>query len=395
MINLINIRSGFKTMTKKLFKIVCFHGLKPCWALPLVAALMLTSCHSNEKKSQGMAGMHIKQTVVAVTVTPAKYIISQHFPATLTANTIVQLRPDVSGYLEAIHVSDGSYVQKGQALYDIDKSRFQAAYNQAQANLQQAQADLAQKQRDLKRYVDLQKHDAIAEQVVDQAGTAVKVSQANVAAAQAALNNAATNLNHSVVHAPISGKIGIAQVKLGDVINSGQTLVNTIVNDDPMYVDFNIPQNDINEFAAASGKGSGLQYLLQMPDGAMYSAPGKMLMMNNMVDPNSGTITVRLEFPNKQHQLQSGMNATVIIKRPTADSALAIPTNALIQTLNETSVYTIGQGNVIEQNRVTPGNALDSLTIINQGLSAGNRVVINGMLKVMPGDTVNVKMENE
>lgn len=370
-------------------------SIKKIWfAIAPALILIIASCSNKQKSAEEMAGMHVKQTVTAYVIQPAKYIISQNFPATLTANTIVQLRPDVSGYLEAVHVKDGSWVTRGQVLYDIDKSRFQAAYNQAAANLQQTQADLAQKQRDLKRYLDLQKHDAIAEQIVDQAGTAVKVAQANVAAAQAALNSAATNLNHAVVHAPISGKIGIAQVKLGDIINSGQTLINTIVNDNPMYVDFNVPQNDIEEFTTKNREAT-LTYLLRTPDGTMYPDKGKLLMINNMVDANSGTITIRLEFPNANHILQSGMSAAVVIQHATSDSALAIPTNALIQTLNETSVYTIGKGNVIETTPIVPGNVVDSLTIVKSGLQPGEKVAVNGIVNVAPGDTVNVKMENE
>lgn len=357
-----------------------------------MAVFILASCKHQDPK--GMAGMNMKQTVSAVTIQPARYIVAQNFPATLAANAVVQLRPDVSGYLEAIHVADGSWVRKGQVLYDIDKSRFQAAYNQAQANLEQAQANLAQKQRDYKRFLDLQKHDAIATQLVDQQGTDVKVAEANVAAAKAALNNAETNLNHSVVRASINGKIGIAQVKLGDIINSGQTLVNTIVNDDPMYVDFNVPQQNIEEFTSPA-KESQLTYLLQMPDGSTYSQKGKLLMINNMVDQNSGTITIRLEFPNSKHELQSGMNATVIIKHPTTDSTLAVPTNALMQTLNETSVYIIGPGNIIKSKQITPGEALDSLTIVDDGLQQGDKVAVGGIVKVKPGDTVNVKMQNE
>lgn len=357
-----------------------------------MAVFILASCKHQDPK--GMAGMNMKQTVSAVTIQPARYIVAQNFPATLAANAVVQLRPDVSGYLEAIHVADGSWVRKGQVLYDIDKSRFQAAYNQAQANLEQAQANLAQKQRDYKRFLDLQKHDAIATQLVDQQGTDVKVAEANVAAAKAALNNAETNLNHSVVRASINGKIGIAQVKLGDIINSGQTLVNTIVNDDPMYVDFNVPQQNIEEFTSPA-KESQLTYLLQMPDGSTYSQKGKLLMINNMVDQNSGTITIRLEFPNSKHELQSGMNATVIIKHPTTDSTLAVPTNALMQTLNETSVYVIGPGNVLESKQIKTGEALDSLTIVNSGLQQGDKVAVGGIVKVHPGDTVNVKMMNE
>lgn len=393
MINLIRIRSYLKS---KGFHNSC-HVARAGRTLPMMLALTLiimASCSNKSKNAKGMAGMKMKATVIAYTVTPSKYIVEQHFPATLAANTIVQIRPDVSGYLEAVHAKDGSWVTRGQILYDIDKSRFQAAYNQAAANLQQAKADLAQKQRDYKRYLDLQKHDAIAEQLVDQQGTNVKVAQANVAADEAALNSSATNLNHSEVRASISGKIGIAQVKLGDIINSGQTLVNTIVNDNPMYVDFNVPQNDIEEFTNKSRE-AGLTYLLRMPDGTMYSQKGKLLMINNMVDANSGTITIRLEFPNANHILQSGMSAAVVIQHATSGNALAIPTNALIQTLNETSVYTIGAGNVVETTPITPGDIVDSLTVVNDGLRAGDKVVVNGIVNVAPGDTVNVKTENE
>ncbi|MGH2643754.1 MAG: efflux RND transporter periplasmic adaptor subunit [Chitinophagaceae bacterium] len=370
-------------------------GNKKLWlAIMPALILIIASCGNKKKDAAGMAGMRMKQTVTAYTVQPAKYIISQNFPATLTANTIVQIRPDVSGYLEAVHAKDGSWVSQGQILYDIDKSRFQAVYNQAQATLQQAQATLAQNRQDLDRYLNLQKHDAVAVQIVDQAGTTVKVAEANVAADKAALNNAATNLNHSAVRASISGKIGIAQVKLGDMINAGQTLINTIVNDNPMYVDFNVPQNDIDEFTNKS-KESGLTYLLRMPDGTTYADKGKLLMINNMVDANSGTITIRLEFPNPNHLLQSGMNAAVVIRHETADSALAVPTNAFIQTLNETSVYTIGKDNVIQSTPIVPGDVVDSLTVINSGLQPGENIVINGIVNLRPGDTVNVKMKNE
>lgn len=355
---------------------------------------MIISCAGKEKKQPGqMQGAHVKQTVPVIAVQPTRYTLTQRFPATLAANKIVQLRPDVSGYLEGIHVKDGSMVTKGQVLYDIDKSRYQAAYNQAKASLQQASANLSQKNRDLKRYLDLQAKDAIATQMVEQAKTSAQVEEANVAAANAALSQAATNLNHAVVRAPISGKIGISEVKTGDVINAGQTLINTIVDDNPMYVDFNISQTDIQQLTGSrSGKTGGISYQLMLPDGTHYPEDGKLLLVNNQVDPATGTITARLEFPNRDHSLQSGMNAVIIVTYPAADSAIAVPTKSLIQTLGETSVYIVDENKVVILKHIQTGPAVDSLTIV-KGLTPGQKIVVDGIQKVKPGDTVNVNVQ--
>jgi membrane fusion protein (multidrug efflux system) len=357
--------------------------------LPLIMGISLISC-SNKNKS-GAAGAYGKLPPASVTVymaTPAIHQITERFPGTLIANSIVQLRPDVTGYLEAIRVPDGSFVKRGQVLYEIDKSRYQAAYNQAQANLQQVQADLSQKQRDLERYQDLLKHDAIARQVVDQANTAVETSKANVAAAKAALDRAATDLDHAVIRAPMSGRIGIVQAKVGDIINAGQTVLNTIVNDNPMYVDFDVPQWRYSEFSRNTSLHR--KYYLQLADSSLYPEAGKLLVINNVVDPSTGTIRVRLEFPNSKGALKSGMNAVVVIQHPSDSNALAIPTKALIQTLNETSVYTVGSENVVQVKQVVPGPQLDSLTLIEKGLLPGDKIIVNGLQKARPGDTVRI-----
>jgi len=333
-----------------------------------------------------------RATVDAVSVSPKTYNITEAFPGTLTANTIVQLRPDVTGYLEAIRAKDGSFVTKGQPLYDIDKSRYQAAYNQANAGLQQAEADLAQKQRDLKRYQDLLSHDAIAQQVVDQEETAVKTSQANVAAAKAALSKASTDLNHAIMRAPVSGKLGIVEVKIGDIINAGQTLINTIVNDKPMYADFEVPQSQIEEFTG--NQMAHKQFGLKLADSSLYHETGKLLVVNNTVDPNSGTIRIRVEFPNKQGRLKSGMNAVVMISHTSDSGALAVPTKALVQTLAETTLYTLGAGDVVQVAPVIQQEQLDSLTIV-KGLKPGDRVIVDGLQSIRPGDTVNVRILNQ
>lgn len=358
------------------------------FAILMAGTFYLSSCGSKKKSPMGMQGKMGPTTVTVFTVSPASYTITESFPATLEANTIVQLRPDVTGYLESIKVPDGSFVKRGQVLYEIDKSRFLAAYNQALASLQQAEATRAQNQRDFDRFQDLLKHDAIAVQVADQAGTTLKTADANVAAAKALVAKAATDLNHSVVRSSIDGRIGIVQAKIGDIINAGQTVLNTIVNDNPIFVDINVLQSRLQDF---SGKAlQGKQFFLQITGNPTYPYPGKLLMVNNVVDPNTGNIQLRLEFPNKDGALKSGMNGSVVVKYSSGDNSLAVPTKSLVQTLSENSIYVVDQHNVAQSEQITLGPQLDSMTIIQKGLSAGDRIVVDGLQNLHPGDTVKV-----
>ncbi|WP_143306101.1 efflux RND transporter periplasmic adaptor subunit [Chitinophaga vietnamensis] len=354
----------------------------------LVAAVMLSACGGG-KKDQGQAAMmaHMKATVVAVPVQPASYTVAEKFPATLQANNIVQLRSDVTGYLEAIRAKDGSNVSKGQVLYEIDKSRYNAAYGQVAATLQQAEADLALKKRDYDRYKTLLDHDAISKQTVDQASTAVQTSEANVAAARAAVARAGTDVNHAMMRAPVSGKIGIVQIRVGDIVNAGQTVINTLVNENPMYADFDIPQGRLQEFMKTQ---SDKKFFVQFMTGERYPQPGKVLTVNNAVDPQTGTVRVRLEFPNAEGLLKSGMSAVVVMQYATPANQLAIPAKAIIQNLSETSVYTLSPANVIVPKSIVPGAVTDTMLIVNSGLNAGDKVVVEGLQKVRPGDTVNI-----
>ena len=358
-----------------------------------VAGMILCPACANSKKQQQQAAMmgKMKPTVVAGEVVPAVYTVSEKFPATLVAHDIVQLKPDVSGYLETIRVADGSNVTKGQPLYDIDRSRYTAAYGQVAATQQQAEAELAQRQRDYERYKSLLEHDAISKQTVDQAYTAMLTAQANVAAAKASVTRAGTDVNHAIVRAPVTGKIGIVQVKVGDVINAGQTLINTIVNEHPMFADMDIPQARLPEFLRIqNGKGGDEKFFIQFGDGTRYGEAGKVLTINNIVDPQTGTVRVRLVFENKDGMLKSGMSIVVVMQYGTPATQLAIPAKAIIQNLSETSVYTISKDNVIGAQDIVPGPVTDTMQLVTSGLKAGDRIVVEGLQRVKPGDTVNI-----
>ncbi|HEY9259401.1 efflux RND transporter periplasmic adaptor subunit [Chitinophaga sp.] len=357
-----------------------------------VAGMILCVACGNSKKQQQQAAMmgKMKATVVAVEVVPAVYTVVEKFPATLLAHDIVELRPDVSGYLEAILVADGSSVTQGQSLYEIDKSRATAAYGQVSATQEQAEADLAQKTRDYERYKYLLDHDAISKQTVDQAYTAMLTSKANLSAARASVARAGTDVNHAIVKAPVTGKIGIVQIKVGDIVNAGQTLINVIVNEHPMFADMDIPQARLPEFLRIQ-KGEGEEkFFIQFGDGTRYSEEGKVETINNIVDPQTGTVRIRLVFQNKDGMLKSGMSVVAVMQYGTPPTQLGIPAKAIIQNLSETSVYTVSKDNVIGSVDIVPGAITDTMMLVRSGLKAGDRVVVEGIQRVKPGDTVNI-----
>ncbi len=357
----------------------------------MLIPVLAIACKGKQPQQQ-MAGGMPKTTVSVYEVKAGNYTITESFPAVLTGNVIVDIRSDVTGFLQKIHAKDGSTVSKGQALYEVDKSRSQAVYEEANASVIQAEADLAQKKRDYERYANLLKQDAISKQTVDQAATAVKTSEAMLAAARATRARTGTDISHAVLRAPIHGKIGIAQLRIGDLVTAGSTIVNTLVNEDPIFADIDIPQTRYSEFRKdVSDRDGGNQYYITFPNGELYPEPGKILLVNNTVDPRTGTIRVRLTFPNKGGQLKSGMTASLQMHYKTGEQQVAIPAKAIIELLSEVKVYTLGQGNVVEARPVQKGSILDSLQIINQGLKAGDKVITDGLQKIRPGDTVNVK----
>ncbi|RFS22036.1 efflux RND transporter periplasmic adaptor subunit [Chitinophaga silvatica] len=360
--------------------------------LYVIGMVLCVACGNSKKQQQQAAMMAMmKPTVTTFEVVPASYTVTEKFPATLVAHDIVELRSDVTGFLERIRAADGSMVTKGQPLYDIDRSRYVAAYGEVAASQQQAEADLAQKQRDYERYSTLLEHDAISKQTVDQAYTAVLTAKANVAAAKASVARAGTDVNHATVRAPASGKIGIVQIKVGDIVNAGQTLINTLVNEHPMFADMDVPQARGPEFAKIlHGQGNGQRFYIQFGNGERYPEPGKILTLNNIVDPTTGTVKVRLVFPNKDGVLKSGMSIVLIMEYASPANQLAIPNKAIVQNLSETSVFVLSKDNVASSKHIVPGPVSDTMLLVNEGLNAGDRIVVDGIQKVKPGDTVNV-----
>src|SRR6201985_1111458 len=207
-----------------------------------ISALMLGACKKKEKPATPEGPVNL------MTLKEKKVLYYDKYPATTAALSQVNLLPQITGAITAIYFKEGSHVEKGQKLYEIDKRIYEAAYDQAQANLQVAKGTLVQAQQDADRYEYLNKYNAVAKQLYDHAVITLDNAKNTVRASEEAVRTAKTNLSYSTVYAPFDGTIGISQVRLGNVVSVGTTVLNTISTDDPMAVDFIINEKELPKF---------------------------------------------------------------------------------------------------------------------------------------------------
>ena len=360
------------------------------WLMALLASpLLFTSC----EKSQGAQQQQSGSTAVPVNayqVTEKEVTGIDTYPGTLVPLNEVELRPQVAGYITDIYVEDGQKVTQGQQLYQIDRTKYQAAYQQAKANLQSAQANLARVSKDLDRYERLNEQEAIATQRVDYARTDVETAQSQVAAAEAQLSVAATDLKYSVITAPFSGTIGISQVRIGAQVSPGQPLLNTISSDDPITVDFVINEKEIPRFTRLrQGDQPDSLFTIRLGDGSIYPSPGKLVTIDRAVDRQTGTITVRLSLPNPDRQLIAGMTVNVLVMNQDIGKQVVIPYKAVTEQMGEYYVYII-QGDSVLQRPLDLGTKIENLVVVRKGLEEGESIVLEGIQRLRQGAKVQV-----
>ncbi|RYD90966.1 MAG: efflux RND transporter periplasmic adaptor subunit, partial [Sphingobacteriales bacterium] len=274
-------------------------------------------------------------TVEEVRVSDAVYY--DEYPATVTALNQVELRPQVTGFITGVHFTDGARVKKGQLLYSVDAQLYSANYQQAVAALQVQEANLNRAVKDANRYHELDKADAVAKQLVDNADAAVEVSRRQAAAARANIQAVSTSLRYTKVYAPFDGTIGISLVKTGTAVTAGQTVLNTVSTDSELAVDFNIEQDDIFRFTnLMNAKSSPQDSTFTLAFGEdVYPFPGRIALIDRAVNPRTGTIKARLVFPNKSDLLKAGMNGTVRVKNNSSTQSVLIPYKAVTEQLGE------------------------------------------------------------
>ncbi|TDN40537.1 efflux RND transporter periplasmic adaptor subunit [Hymenobacter sp. UV11] len=329
-------------------------------------------------------------SVVTARTTDAVYY--DQYPATVVALKSVELRSQVTGFITALNFQEGDLVPAGKVLYEIDKRQFQGAYQQAVANLRSAQASAQNADVNKTRYQRLLQQDAVARQLAENAVTSASTAGSQVAAAQAAVSIARTNLAFATIKAPFAGRIGISQVRLGTQVSAGTTVLNTISTEDPIAVDFAVNETDISRFLTLQGKKGGvgdsiLRFVL--PNGQPYNQPGKIQTIDRGVDSQTGTITVRVQFANPQRQLKDGLSGVLKVLNTKSGSRLVIPNKAIVEQMGENFVY-VARGDSAKQQKVQLGPRLRDEIVILDGIKNGDKIVTDGVQKLRDGGKIQI-----
>ena len=407
--------------------------------LPLLALTITTAC---SKKSDPKAQAPPPAPAVVVTeVTQRTVPIYSEFVAQTRADETVELRARVEGVLEKVYFKEGSAVRQGQLLFTIDKRPFEAALQSAKATQAKATSDLAQArqrtdvlqaeaeladanavlskaEQDLARMRPLAKEKAVTELELDAAVAAEKSAkaqvdsrkanltnleaavkytieraQAEVAAAQARVTQAQLDLSYCSIHSPISGIIGFLHVDEGNLVGRGEaTLLATVSKSDPLLVDFNLSEIDylkLTDAATAGHRTSKLNFELLLSDESKHPYQGAFKFVDRAVDPQTGTMKVEAIFPNPGSYLKPGQFARVRVAVAERENAILIPQRAVQELQGAKTVMVVDNENKVQVRSVSLGDQSDKNVIVLQGLSAGERVIVEGMQKVRPGGQVN------
>lgn len=310
-----------------------------------------------------------------------------------------QIRARVQGYLQSRDYREGTAVKAGDLLFAIDPRPYQAALDQARGDLGRAEAALGKTRLDVARYTPLAREGAISQQELDNAIQADRGNHASVAAAQAAVKQAELNLEWTRVKSPIDGIAGISVAQIGDLIGAS-TLLTTVSRVDPIKVTFPISEREYLKFADRIGTAMqaekraeqhGPPLDLILGDGNVYSEKGEVALPDREVDIKTGTIAVVSYFPNPKHILRPGLYAKVRAVMDVKANALLVPQRAIAELQGSYRLAVVGEDNKVSMRPVKVGERVGNLWIINEGLSAGERIIIEGVQKVRDGAVVNPK----
>ena len=318
--------------------------------------------------------------------------------ATLDGYVNAEIRPQVSGYITRQAYKEGSFVRRGQVLFEIDPRPFQAALDRAKGDLAQAQAQLGKSALDVKRDTPLAEARAIAQSQLDNEIQAKLGSQAAVESDEAAIEQAELNLEWTKVTSLVDGIAGIAQVQIGNLVGPNSVLT-SVSQVDPIKAYFPISeqayvlaQKQSNVPATKhtlSFFGSSLDLILT--DGSIYPRKGKILLADRQVDPSTGTIRIVAAFPNPGNILRPGQYGRVHVETNMKEGALLIPQSAVTQSQGSYQVAVVGVDHKISMRAVKPGETVGTMWVIDEGLKPGEQVVTEGLQRVKEGILVTAK----
>jgi len=365
-----------------------FAGSSIRFSLPvaaLVAALALAGCgHGSAAGGQAAAPPPPAVSVAEVVARPLRDF--EEFSGRLEPVTSAAIQPRVAGFIESAAFAEGAHVRKGQVLFSIDARPYQAEVDRLAAQLKRArtQAELAANNNARGQQL-LAKH-VIAQQDFDQLATAAQSSRDDIGAAQAALEAARLNLEFTQVRAPIDGRVSRMLITPGNLVTTASVLT-TVVSDDPVYAYFDADEQTYLRFAHDAGHGDSPVYL-GLIDEQGYPHQGRLDFLDNRVDPNSGTIRARAVFDNRDGRFTPGLFARIKLVGGSARDRVLIDERAVGTDLGKKFVLALKPDNTLEYRPVVLGASIEGLRVVNEGLAAGDVIVVNGLQHVRPGAAV-------
>jgi membrane fusion protein (multidrug efflux system) len=355
----------------------------------VVLALLLAGCGVKDSGKKPPA-----PEVGYVVLTTQSAPLNVELAGRTTAYETSEVRPQVSGVIKARRFEEGALVRAGQTLYEIDPSLYRAAVAQAQANLENAQAVREAAEAKATRFRPLAEMEAVAKQDYTDAAAAAKQSVAAVAQNKAALDTARINLQFTRVPAPISGRIGRSLATTGALVTNGQANpLTTIQRLDPIFVDIQQSSADLVALRRSLSDGgagpASTAVHLVLEDGSDYPLAGQLEFAEAVVDPNTGTVTLRARFPNPSGLLLPGMFVRAKLSQATTSNAILVPQQGLSRDpRGNATVMLVGPGNKAVQRTVVAGRTVGGMWLVTQGLAAGDKVIIEGLNRIKPGQGV-------
>jgi multidrug efflux system membrane fusion protein len=330
------------------------------------------------------------RNAVRVTTSPVE---KSDFPVYLTGLGVVQgfntvlVRTRVDGQIDKVAFKEGQLVNQGDLLVEIDPRPYQATLDQAKAKKAQDEANLANANLDLQRYTKLGEF-ATRQQTDTQRSTVAQLT-AQIAADDAAIFNAQTQLDYTAVKSPIPGVAGLRQVDIGNIVNaSTQTGIVTIAQIEPIAVIFTAPEEQLPYINEAQSV-QPLKVIAITTDGKKPLADGSLAVVNNQVDTTSGTIRLKAVFDNKNHALWPGQSVSTRLLVKTLKDATVVPDDAIQHGTDGLYAYAVGQDNKAELRKVKVSQSIDGRSVVDSGLSPGEQVITAGQFKVQPGSLVS------
>lgn len=361
---------------------------------------LLSACSSSE-------GQQATPPPPTVTVSaPLEEAVTQYdeFTGRFRAVERVEVRARVDGYLEEIKFQDGQLVEKGEVLFVIDQRPYRIALEQARAELESAQTRVELARKELERAQNLRASGAVSQELIDRRNQEFLSAQSAVSSAEAAVHSAQLDLEFTKVKAPVNGKISENFVSVGNLVSGGlssATLLTRIVSFDPIYFTFEASENKLisymknrsfkNNVVAIQDSGQRIQAKLLGEE--QFTQQGKIDFIDNEIDQSTGTLLVRAVFPNDSLLLTPGMFAKARFSATGQHRELLIPDKAIASDQSQRYVLTVDDSSRVSRKVVETGSLHNNLRIIERGLTKADRVIINGVSKVRPGQTVNTNQD--